>query len=322
MADLPRVFGHLVQSELSKAPCTNTHEDLHTAIDTLSGLTRACESVLSDIIERGDNPNLCQTTKAKRSDPHFLFRAHKRIGGGQPVFTPEINLEFDQRFRCTTSTDDLAQRLAVHLNKFNLERQLEEKIVTHFVSMSPQLEWAFHATGQRWQEKDPDEEVGLAIFYFKILQQDPNIAIFRVEDILDFLIAERKDYIITEELAEWARNCDEYISFGEIPTVGFVNWITWENLSSPSSILPSCFLDIYTLGNYRKWIKQDRNQQNLDPDTIRSRVFEFTKLLCGTQENLFYPLRELVLKPGLQFWGYTWNAEQIFGGEYGGSLYT
>jgi flagellin-specific chaperone FliS len=43
----------LVQDQLSEAPRTNTLNDLRTTMETLSNLTSACESLLTDISTQG-----------------------------------------------------------------------------------------------------------------------------------------------------------------------------------------------------------------------------------------------------------------------------
>lgn len=53
----------LVQDQLSEVPRTNTLNDLKTTIETLSTLTRACESVLADISAPGQEADLPTAVK-------------------------------------------------------------------------------------------------------------------------------------------------------------------------------------------------------------------------------------------------------------------
>jgi hypothetical protein len=91
---------------------------------------------------------------------------------------------------------------------------------------------------------------------------------------------------------------------GKIPDDGLVRWVVWEELYlSPANILSKkCFVKAYNLGWYRKWIPE--YQQHIELDNICQRMVEFGKVLAGPQDDLLSPLIELVLSPGIQFWGF------------------
>jgi hypothetical protein len=88
---------------------------------------------------------------------------------------------------------------------------------------------------------------------------------------------------------------------GKIPDDGLVRWVTWEELSSPSvTIFPDCFLRAYTLAIYRKWVEE----QYIELEDVCNRIVKFGKALAGPQGDLLSPLIQLILKPGIQFWGF------------------
>jgi len=308
----------LVQDQLSEAPRTNSLDDLRTTVETLSTLTNACESVLTDISARGEKTDLrtavdrvrnvlswtkfLDTVKTTPSDIDFLFRAHKHVGTSQPTFSPGLNIPFDLRYRCTSSIDNFALELGLHLDKTR-EDERGGKIATTFVSMTPMLEWTLHTTGQKWRYRDQtaDEVAGLAIFDVEKLRQTSDTAIFRVSDVLDFLASQGKDQLIRQDLQRWARNCNEYVLMGRIPNNGLVRWLEWEELSTlPALLFPGCFLRAYTLAQYCKW----RGTQHFKLGDICQRIVESGKILAGPRDDVLLPLTELILRPGIHFWGF------------------
>jgi hypothetical protein len=228
------------------------------------------------------------------------------LGANQPTFVPDLNVPFDLEFRHTLSVEEFAADLAEHLSKTQKGKEIEKKIETYFVSMSPILEWTIHTTGQKWNARDGDEVVGLAIFDVEKLRQNSGTTIFRVSDILKYLAGKGKDSIIEERLQKWARNCDEYVSVGKIPDDGLVRWVVWTdlNMSLPNPPLSKQrFKKAYTLGIYRTRMQEIQEHNELED--ICQRIVEFGKVLAGQQEDLLFPLIKLVLKPGIQFWGFT-----------------
>lgn len=220
-------------------------------------------------------------------------------------------MPFDLEFRRSLSIDEFAAGLAEHLGKTQKEKEIGEKIETCFVSTSPILEWAIHTAGQKWKDRGQSEVVGLAIFDIKKLRQNSGTTIFRVSDILKFLAGEGKDCLIEQDLQKWAQNCDEYVSVGKIPDDGLVRWIVWEELflSLPNSLSKKCFKRAYTLGKYREWM-QEIQEEHIELEDICQRIVEFGKVLAGHQDDLLSPLIELVLRPGIQFWGFTTESSE------------
>jgi hypothetical protein len=241
------------------------------------------------------------------SDPDFLFRAHKHVGTSQPMFVPELNLPFNLEFRRTFSIDDFAVFLAEHLNRTRKEKETGEKIETCFVSMSAILEWTIHTTGQKWKDRDPNEEevAGLAIFDVKKLRQASESTIIRVSDVLKFLTIQGRGQLIAQDLQQWAQNCDEYVSIGKVHECGLIRWVLWEELL-PARILSQCFLRAYTLAKYREWM----DEQHIKLETICQRIVKFGKILAGPQDDILLPLIELILRPGIQFWGFKTDSSE------------
>lgn len=213
-------------------------------------------------------------------------------------------MPFDLEFRRTFSIDEFAAFLAEHLNK------TQEVKETCFVSMSPILEWTIHTAGQKQRGigQVADQVAGLAIFDVKKLRQTSDRTIFRVSDVLDFLASRGKGQLIARNLQKWARNCDEYVSMGRIPDDGLVRWVAWEELStSPTPLFADCFVTAYTLAKYREW----RVIQQVELEDICQRIVEFGKVLAGLRDDhLLLPLTELILRPGILFWGFETNSSE------------
>ncbi len=88
-----------------------------------------------------------------------------------------------------------------------------------------------------------------------------------------------------------------------------MRWIAWEELyQSPANILSKDFLRAYTLGLYRKWLQEHLRDTELEE--LCDRMIEFGKVLAGPQDDLFSPLIELVLDPGIQFWGFSTESSE------------
>ena len=123
---------------------------------------------------------------------------------------------------------------------------------TWFLSTSPVLEWTVHATGQKSKEAKADETAGLAVFDAGRLRQTPDLAVFRVFDILHFLEGRGNEKLVPQDVQQWARNCDEYVVMGKVHRSGLLRWISWTELYG-SEFLSSQFLMAYTLGIYCQW---------------------------------------------------------------------
>lgn len=167
--------------------------------------------------------------------------------------------------------------------------------------MSPILEWTIHRAGRIWHDH-PNENGGLAIFNLKKLRQNSDAAIFHVWDIIEYLIQQRQEQLIPQRLQQWARNCDEYVSIGKLPHNGLVRWLEWKELyPSPVTLISSTFVWSYTLAKFREVVRQ----QELEFEDICDRVIGFGKALAGPEDGLILLLILLILKPGIQFWGFS-----------------
>lgn len=88
---------------------------------------------------------------------------------------------------------------------------------------------------------------------------------------------------------------------GESHNYGLVRWVTWEELCSPSiRFLSPQFKTAYTLGVYRNWVEI----KHIELEYICQKVVNFGKLIVGPEDDLLLSMVELILKPGIQFWGY------------------
>jgi hypothetical protein len=236
------------------------------------------------------------------SDPEYLFRAHRYVGPGQPIFEPELDAPFDLEFKRTTSVDGFVEFLAQHLKKTQEEKNTGNKVETCFLSMSPVLEWTIHATVQKWRNSVLDESVGLAVFDVKKLRQNSGLTVFRVSDILTFLASQGKEQSIPWNIQEWAQNCDEYVSMGKDYRRGPYRWVPCTELWA-SPMLSNRFFNAYTLGVYRQWRAEVYNDRECTKvEDVCQKVVEFGKLLAGPRDSILLSFVELLLKPGIQFW--------------------
>jgi hypothetical protein len=58
----------------------------------------------------------------------------------------------------------------------------------------------------------------------------------------------------------------------------------------------------YNLGTYREWIQEI--QEHVKLEIICPRIVEFGNVLAGLQDDLLFHLIELILRPGILFWGF------------------
>ncbi len=55
---------------------------------------------------------------------------------------------------------------------------------------------------------------------------------------------------------------------------------------------------------------QEIQEEHIELEDICRRIVEFGKVLAGQQDDLLFPLIELVLRPGVQFWGFTTESSE------------
>ena len=210
----------------------------------------------------------------------------------------EQNLDFDLEFRYTFSIEEFVEKLALHLGKTQEERTRGEKIKTIFLSMSPQLEWTLHATGQR---SKGGHATGLAIFDVERLRRTSDATIFRVVDIINFLKAQGKSQLIAPNLQDWARNCDEYVYMGKSLDHGLVRWIEWAELSALPILLDhENFVKAFTVRLYREW----KRTEYVERAEVEQKVMESVITLAGTSNALAPLVVDSLMRPGLDFWGF------------------
>lgn len=198
--------------------------------------------------------------------------------------------------------DEFTEFLARHLGKTQEEKETGNKVETPFLSMSPELEWTIHATGQKWNDSGRDDTVGLAIFDVKKLRQTSGLTVFHVSDILRFLENRGKEQLIPQGIQRWARNCDEYVSMGKINGRGLHRWVPGTELWA-SPMLSGQFFKAYTLAVYRRWRDEAYDDKEcISVEDVCQKIIKFGKLLAGPRAGNLRPFVELILKPGVQFW--------------------
>ncbi|KAF2477137.1 uncharacterized protein BDR25DRAFT_339154 [Lindgomyces ingoldianus] len=294
-------LGRLVQAQLLKVgQRTSTRRpetlgDLRAMVDALSSLSDICITVLDDIRARGQERKL---STAVEEIENVL------------EWTEQSEVPFDLEFKRTFSVNKFAALLAKHLGKTQEEKRTGDRVETCFLSMSPVLEWTVHATGQKWKDGEADETVGLAVFDARRLRQTPDLTIFRVSNILQFLKGRGKGELIPRGIQEWAQNCDEYVLMGKVHRGGLLRWVPWTELYG-SGFLSSRFLRAYTLGKYRQWRDEVYDAAGcVEAEDVCRKVVEFGKMLAGRKVSNLLPLVELILKPGFQFWELKANASE------------
>lgn len=112
--------------------------------------------------------------------------------------------------------------------------------------MSPILEWALHATKNKWVENNADERVFLVVFDIKRLRVISGVTLFRISNIIRFLEFENRMDIIDAQWPSWARNCDEYVTMGSAVKDAVVRMIPWFDLPSIPIVINQ-FVKAYTL---------------------------------------------------------------------------
>jgi len=108
----------------------------------------------------------------------------------------------NNHYRQANSVNSFVRSLNGHLGKTKRETKTGRRLVTKFTSTSPRLNWTLHLTGKKSQEQDKDGEGGDAsfvIFDLQALSKTPNVTMFQVADVLDFLQSSRKSSLILEE---------------------------------------------------------------------------------------------------------------------------
>ncbi|KAF1973263.1 hypothetical protein BU23DRAFT_598989 [Bimuria novae-zelandiae CBS 107.79] len=300
----------LVQDRLSRvqqrfSACSpSTLSDLRTVVDELSTISKTCATVLDDIETQEGETDVAtafkeleaaldwakflqyvQTEHSPAEHP-FLFRAHRNM----------TVLQF-------------VRAMAVHMGKTQLQKGTGMKQDTMFTSMSPIFEWALHTTKNKWSDNNADERASLVVFDVRRLRQIQGVALFRISDVIRFLESENQVHMISAQLRDWARNCDEYVTMGRAVKDAVVRVIPWSELQS-IPIINDPFIRAYTLGRYRQW-RDEREYRLHDGEEVGKIVVRSANVLAGHDAPntwMAQHMVELILKPGVSFWGINTNA--------------
>jgi ketosteroid isomerase-like protein len=205
--------------------------------------------------------------------PRWLYRADT-VADTEPsrdlhAFTEDIRAEVwspqasDEQPQWTTalkkktSVLSFLEELQHHLRKITSPRE------TYLVSMTPNLEWAIHRTGQKCRRGSQFHKPGqsaLAVIDTHELSGTEGTIALRVTDIIAYADAHSMKDMFDAEVRKWAANCDEYVAINVIPSTALVKWIPWSDLyrpDLPQCLIPEPFTTWYTLGLWRQKLEKD-----------------------------------------------------------------
>lgn len=176
------------------------------------------------------------------------------------VWSPRASDEQPQwttSFKKRTSVPSFLEELQHHLKKITSPRE------TYLVSMTPNLEWAIHRTGQKCRQGSWFHEPGqsaLAVIDTHELFDSEGTIVLRVTDIIAYADTHNMDGSFDAEARKWAANCDEYVAINVIPSAALVRRIPWSDLYQPDPsqcLIPQLFTTSFTLGWWRQKLEKD-----------------------------------------------------------------
>jgi hypothetical protein len=338
-------IGQLVEGYISKERgrfepgCPTTIEEIRSMVETYTAILKTCTDVLDNVHQRPEETapstaleeieialqwkncwflpclsksaliKTCEVLRDVEVDPaptdhHLLFRAarfKKEDGPRSQSSKPFVS--FDDTFRRGTSVQKFIAALAKHLGKTQLEKKAGCTLDTMFSSMSPKLEWTIHRTGQGSKPYNEEEVAGLVIYDLRRLRMARDVTVFRVRDIIQFLKDQGLAHLIEAQFRCWAENCDEYVTIGDSVRYGMVRWVSWTELYKMRTISYT-FVKAYTLAVYQQW----KIDAKIDADEVSEAVGELSLLLGGEDLKNVLLMVNLILKPGLSFWGFRTKA--------------
>jgi hypothetical protein len=216
---------------------------------------------------------------------------------------------FDDHYRQANTVNDFVLSLRNHLGKTERQKKTGRRLTTKFISTSSRLNWTLHLTGKKSREQHEQGEAGhvsFVIFDLQALSETPDITVFRVADVLDFLQTSGKSSLISEEHQRWARNCDEYVIMGRGVENVVLQIVPWSELRL-TPILNQHFRNAYTLKQYEQF-RDNAVERRIETgfEQVCKMVVESAKAVAGHKENdaaLVQLVVRLILKPGTWFWG-------------------
>jgi hypothetical protein len=244
-------------------------------------------------------------TERSRSEHKFLFRAYRNLTGESGIFEPAArNVIFNDRLRKKNTVQAFVEAIAAHLGKTQIQQETGVKKETMFTSMSPILEWALHTTKNKWSDNNADERASLVVFDMERLREIQDVALFRVSDVTRFLESQNQLHMISSQLRDWARNCDEYVTMGKKVKNAVVRMIPWPELRY-MPIINSEFIRAYTLGRYCQW-RNERSYQVYSAEEVGGFIVRSAKVLAGEESvssGMARRMMKLIVQPEVSFWG-------------------
>jgi hypothetical protein len=215
----------------------------------------------------------------------------------------------DDHYRQAKSVNDFVLSLGNHLGKTERETKIGRRLITKFTSTSSGLNWTLHLAGKKSREQHEQGKAGhvsFVIFDLQALSKTPNVTVFRVADVLDFLQTSGKSSLIAEEHQRWARNCDEYVIMGRGVEKAVVQIVPWSELRV-TPIINQHFRNAYTLKQYERF-RDNAVDRRIETgfEQVCQMVVESAKAVAGHKASdaaLVQLLVRLILKPGTWFWG-------------------
>jgi hypothetical protein len=205
--------------------------------------------------------------------------------------------------------NDFVLSLGNHLGKTERETKTGRRLITKFTSTSSRLDWTLHLAGKKSREQREQGEAGhvsFVIFDLQALSKTPNVTVFRVADVLDFLQTSGKSSLIPDEYQRWARNCDEYVIMGRGVEKAVVQIVPWSEIRV-TPIINQHFCNAYTLKLYERF-RDSAVDRRIETgfEQVCQMVVELAKTVAGHEASdaaLVQLLVKLILKPGIWFWG-------------------
>ncbi|KAF1922283.1 uncharacterized protein M421DRAFT_427070, partial [Didymella exigua CBS 183.55] len=335
-------LARLVQDRVEKvqqgfpALCPSTLEDFQVLADKISTIAQACQTVAKRLEAQGSRHDAATAVKQVKNDLDWaefleevrvnpvpikrtlLFRAHRHTARDQPgAYNARTqDVVFDDHYRQAKSVNDFVLSLGNHLGKTQRQTKTGRRLRTKFTSTSSRLNWTLHLTGKKSREQHEQGETGhvsFVIFDLQVLSETPNVAVFRVADVLDFLQKSEKSSLIPEEYQRWARNCDEYVIMGRGIENAVLQTVPWSELRV-TPILNQHFHSAYTLKLYERF-RDNAVDRRIETgfEQVCKMVVESAKAVAGHKANdaaLVQLLVLLILKPGTWFWGINTSSGQ------------
>ena len=207
----------------------------------------------------------------------------------------EEELEWNFSRQLNFKSEKFAEDVGKHLSKTRDQHE------SSFVSISPDLEWVVHQTGQRALKCLRNQTAGVAILSSAAISNTPGATLLSTERIFTYLDSRGLGHHVSETLRTWANNCQEHLSLNYLPHAAFVRWVPWTaliNPPAPAGLLVPDFSHCFTLGIFR----QKHRAIDITKEDYVARVICFAQALVGGDGAKLYDFVRLVV--AASNWGY------------------